>query len=205
MLYEEKKIANFPYSRRQFIKGIGALGMLTTIPWLSSCQVDVPVKEGILGKHSQMTADIMEILFPADGNGPDATQIHAYQYLNWVLSDENYDKDIQKSIIKGLGKLAEFALEHFGKPYGKMSQKDKISLVEKAVQTTWGENLMARLVSMILDALVIDPIYGVNTNEVGWNWLGHTPGLPRAKSQDKYPEILERKEAIGIISSLKDL
>ena len=206
MLYEEKKKSNYPYSRRQFIKGVGAFGVLSTVPWLSTCRADtISVTEGVLGKYSQMTADVLDILFPKDGNGPSSAEIHAYQYLNWVLLDENYDADIKKSIIKGLTRLAEFSQEQFGQPFGKMSQKEKVNLVAKATQSNWGENLMARLVSMILDALVVDPIYGVNVDEAGWNWLGHISGLPRANKKDKYPEILDRKAELVIISNPKDL
>ena len=207
MLYEEKKKSIYPYSRRQFIKGVGVLGMLSAIPWLSACRTDVslPVAEGVLGKHSQMAADVLEILFPKDGNGPSSSEIHAYQYLDWVLLDENYDSDIKKSIIKGFDQFAEFSKEQFGQPFGKMSPTEKENLVAKAIQSNWGENLMARLVSMILDALVIDPIYGVNIDEVGWKWLGHIPGLPRADDKDKYPEILGRKTEMTIISSFENL
>lgn len=205
MLYEEKKKSEFPYSRRQFIKGVGAFGVLSTMPWLSACRADTPIVAGVLGKHSQMASDVMGILFPEDGNGPSSRQINAYPYLNWVLSDKNYDIDIQQSIIKGFNRLADFSKEQLGKPFGKMTQKEKVALVAQAVQSNWGENLMARLVSMILDALVIDPIYGVNVDEIGWKWLGHISGLPRANNKDKYPEILGRKAEMVIISNPKNL
>ncbi len=205
MLYEEKKKSKYPYSRRQFIKGVGAFGVLSTMPWLSACRADTPVVEGVLGKQSQMASDVMDVLFPEDGNGPSSAQIKAYPYLNWVLSDENYDADIKASIIKGMSRLAEFSKEQFGKPFGKMSPKEKVQLVEQAVLSDWGETLMARMVSMILDALVIDPIYGVNVDEVGWSWLGHIPGLPRADAKDKYPEILNRKKEMVIFSQFDDL
>lgn len=209
MLYEEKKTYKYPYSRRQFMKGIGALGVLSTIPWLGGCEVDTPaVTEGVLGQQSQMVVDVMDILFPKGNDqqaGPSSADINAYQYLKWVLSDENYDEDIKRLIIDGFNQLAEFSQEQFAKPYGKMSSKEKVSLVAQATQSTWGENLMARLVSMILDALVVDPIYGVNVDKVGWKWLGYISGIPRATTTNKYPEILDRKKEMVIISNPKDL
>lgn len=205
MLYEEKKNVNYPYSRRQFMKGVGALGMLTAIPWLSACQVDSKIKDGVLGQHSQMAFDLMDILFPQDDNGPSSVQINAYQYLDWVLQDENYDADIKKSIIKGFARFAAFSKEEYGQFFEKLSQKEKMHLVAKVAQYTWGENLLARLVSMILDSLVLDPIYGVNVAGIGWDWLGHTPGIPRATSENRYPKILERKTELKIISNISEV
>ncbi|HHB78807.1 MAG TPA: hypothetical protein ENK85_06205 [Saprospiraceae bacterium] len=206
MHIEEKRKVYYPYSRRQFIKGLGVIGMWSMLPYLSGCRSDFsPVKEGILGTHSQMAADVMDILFPEDGHGPGSVQINAYSYLNWVLADENYDADIKKSIFKGFARLADFSKEHLGKPFGKMSPKEKEHLIAKVTQYGWGESLMARLVSLILDALVIDPIYGVNVKEVGWKWLEHIPGHPRATAANKYPDILGRKKELVIFSNPSQL
>jgi len=205
MLHEETKNPQYPYSRRQFVKGVAAFGVLSAMPWLSSCEHVVPVEKGVLGEHSQMAADVLGILFPNDGNGPSSKDLRSYEYLNWVLGDENYDVDIKRSIHKGFDRLAEFSIVEHGKPFGKMSPKGKVGLVSQITEYGWGENLLARLISMILDSLVIDPIYGMNMNEVGWRWMEHIPGQPRATASNKYPQILDRKKELVIISNLLDL
>ncbi len=201
---EEKKVYSYPYSRRRFLKGVAATGALAFIPWSAGCGHPT-VSKGILAEHSQMAAEILEILFPDDGNGPDANRIQAYTYLNQLLADKNYDSDIQESIFKGFRQFADFSKEQKGKPFGKLSRKEKQALVHKANEFSWGENFNSRLLSVILDALLIDPIYGVNVHEIGWKWLGHIPGAPRPNPQNKYPEILHRKEELVIISGIDDL
>ena len=47
--------------------------------------------------------------------------------------------------------------------------------------------MMNRVLSYILEALATDPIYGGNTNEIGWDWLEHQPGMPRPSTTNKHP------------------
>ena len=41
----------------------------------------------------------------------------------------------------------------------------------------------------LLEALLADPVYGGNTDEVGWKWLGYTAGFPRPPIGKRYFEI----------------
>ncbi len=201
-----KKTAAIPYTRRRFLKGIGVMGTLVAMPWLMSCQAnEAPIKIGILGEHSQMTKEVLQILLPKDNNGPSSNQIQTYHYLNWLLSDPLYDADIKKNIQKGMEHLASFSKETFGQAFEKLSQKQKEDLIAQANTQTWGERLLSRLVSVIIDSLVIAPIYGSNPNQMGWKWLHHTPGYPQATPQNQYPALLERKKELVIISQLSDL
>jgi len=45
------------------------------------------------------------------------------------------------------------------------------------------------MLTLIFEALLLDPIYGVNTNNIGWNWLNHDPGVPRPNKENMYPTI----------------
>lgn len=206
MLQEKEKIIiTYPSSRRGFIKGMIGTSLVITIPFVDSCQANHLVNDGQLGKMSQMASDILDILFPYKGNGPSSQKINAYQYLNWILTDENYDKDIKNSLLKGFSKLDEFTKTIFSNPFESLPQNKQKNIILKIQKTSWGEHLISRLLSIILDALVIDPIYGYNTNGIGWTWLQHIPGRPRPTPQNKYPKILDRKKELVIISDLKHL
>ena len=201
-----KRPSSIPYTRRRFLKGIGAFSIVTAMPWLLGCQepTRAPI-HGPLGRQSQMTQEVLQILFPTDNFGPSSHQVQTYQYLSWILNDPLYDADIKNNIKSGIEHLASFCKKTFGQAFEGLSQRQKEDLIAQANTHTWGERLLSRLVSVILDSLLIAPIYDSNPEEIGWKWLQHIPGLPQATSQNQYPKLLERKKEFVIISKLSDL
>ena len=45
---------------------------------------------------------------------------------------------------------------------------------------------LSTLITYTLEALLSDPLYGGNTNGIGWKWLGHDPGNPRPSADKIY-------------------
>ena len=108
----------------------------------------------------------------------------------WVLHDSLDRKTEDNSyIIEGLDWANETAQEIYFKPFVELDEKEKEALIGKFTLLDWGENWSSMLITLILEALVLDPIYGGNTNEAGWTWLEHIPGYPRPTEENRYENI----------------
>ena len=140
---------------------------------------------------------VQEILFPADGNGPGASELNATAYLIWVLSDKEKDPEEVQYIVNGIGWVDETAEEEFGKKYLELSQAEKEKLIALIAEESWGESWLSVILSFIFEALLCDPQYNGNPAEAGWKWLGHDPGQPRPRKEILYPEILGKKIRSG--------
>jgi gluconate 2-dehydrogenase gamma chain len=146
------------------------------------------------GKLSDNQLDVMssvqQILFPDDGNGPGADDIHALEYLIWVLSDPNKDPEEIEYIVNGIGWVEETAIEDNGKNYLKLTPTEREQLIGKISRESWGESWLSVVLSFIIEALLCDPQYGGNPDVIGWEWLSHNPGQPRPKEDLLYPDII---------------
>ena len=137
-----------------------------------------------------LLSSVQQILFPDDGNGPGAMDIHALDYMIWVLSDPNNDPDEVDYIVKGIGWVEETAVEDISKNYLELTQTEREQLIGKISKEGWGESWLSVILSFILEALLCDPQYGGNPDAIGWDWLSHNPGQPRPKEELLYPDIL---------------
>ncbi len=181
-------------SRKQFVKSILVGSVALQLPWLTSCSDQTKDFSGIgslTDKQFELLRNIQDILFPADGNGPGAWEIHADKYTAWVLSDPNLDPDEQQYIIQKLDAFDARCIEKTGNPFQNLSPTERHQFVAEIAEISWGRKLLSRLLTFIFEALLLDPKYDVNPNGIGWKWLNHDPGNPRPTEKILYPAILE--------------
>ena len=191
--------------RRQFIKAIGATAVLVQIPFWQSCKQPV-VFQGILPDNQQkILYQVLNFLFPESNNSPNIEQIHAEFHINSYLTDPFIDPDEQKYVINGIQWLEETAQELFKTGFLSLNQTQQLTTLQNIIKTSWGESWLSKLLTLTFEALLLDPLYQVNTGEVGWHWLHHQPGRPRPKPGIAYPEILNRKKEQVIITHLDQL
>lgn len=178
-------------SRRSFLRSALIAGAMTQIATFTSCAPNL--KEGndlLSAEQATILNDILAVFFPNDGNGPSYTDINAFGYIMWVLHDSLDRKTEDNSyIIEGLDWANETAQEIYFKPFVELDEKEKEALIGKFTVLDWGENWSSMLITLILEALVLDPIYGGNKNEAGWTWLEHIPGYPRPTEENRYEKI----------------
>lgn len=188
-------IEKWQTDRRSFLRGALVASAMTQIGFFTSCSVKL--KEGndlLTPEQATILDDIINIFFPDDGNGPSAEDINAFGYVMWVLHDTlNRKIEDNAYIIVGLNWADETAQEIYFAPFVELSQEQKENLVGEFTKMKWGSNWSSMMITLILEALVLDPIYGGNTNEVGWTWLNHTPGYPRPSETNRYERIMERQ------------
>lgn len=186
-------------SRQRFLQLMLAGTIALQFPWLSSCSSS---DEETLPKNIEPLNTIQyknlralqNILFPDDGNGPSTAAIHAGLYACWVLNDKYFDHDINARFINGLNKLNTLSLQQYNSAFYSLSESNKEQLINSISAYKWGDQFLSRNITLIFEALLLDPVYGGNTNQIGWQWLNHTPGNPRPNSTNAYPYLLANNE-----------
>jgi gluconate 2-dehydrogenase gamma chain len=175
------------FSRRNFIGGLLA-GTVLASGNLKA--VNISSGDILTDDQFQLIRSVQQILLPSDGNGPGAKDIIADTYLLWVLSDIRMDPEEKEYIINGIGWVDETAEEEFSMGYNKLSQEKKEELIEIISREKWGRSWLGVILNFIFEALLSDPQYGGNPDNIGWNWLGYNGGSPRPTIPNLYPEIL---------------
>lgn len=185
------KIKQWEFSRRSFIKGSLALATLSQLQLLASC-TDGFIENNVLNKTQFKTLEIIQnILFPKGEFGSSAKDINAHLYIIWLLFDENMDKEDKKYALDGIKWVQETAQEQQSKDFLKLTFEEQKDLIKFISQTKWGENWLSYMMTIIVEAMVSDPVYGFNKESDGIDWLSHKYGLPRPSRATKYPEIFK--------------
>jgi len=193
------------YNRRFFIKSVGAGVLLSQLPMLSACHFDNASRNDIIDADTKTILYTLYILFPKNNNSPNVVQLNTLNHIRNYLSDKNIDPDEQKFLTNGVNWLDETAQEDYKKAFLELTLEQQNDIISKILKESWGESWLSKLLTLTFESLLFDPVYEVNTNEAGWQWLHHQPGQPRPQKTNQYPKILERKKENIIITDLKQL
>lgn len=138
-------------------------------------------------EQSQTLDQVQILLFPDDGDGPSARDINALDYLQWALTDRDNAADgDDEFILKGIGWLDDLSKQSHGDSFIKLDEPKQQKVLQRISQSSAGENWLSLLIYYLIEALVFDPFYGGNTNQIGWQWLQHQPGFPRPDASTHY-------------------
>ncbi len=185
------KAFQFGLNRRVFLKHGLAATFIALLPGTGHSKdnpednANVTIEPSTANSHfnSEQQAllnNVFNHLFPDDGNGPSAKQLNTLGYLNYALTDPiNIEDGDLAFIIEGISKLNELANAARDKNYLTLDQDDQALLLKKLSQTRAGENWLSLLLYYLIESLLLDPVYGGNTDQIGWEWLQHQPGFPR--------------------------
>ncbi|MHC3994505.1 gluconate 2-dehydrogenase subunit 3 family protein [Thiomicrolovo sp. ZZH C-3] len=164
-------------NRRTLLFGGAALLLL---PAESGADYARPVT--ILKEPYQTIAAVQRDLFPGGGNAPSPRLLKTIDYLGGVMRDPYVDEEDKRFIANGARWLNKQADEDFGLAYYRLDPQQRQQVLQKVSGYVWGDNWLWSLLSYLFEALLGDPVYGVNTHEAGWHWLQHEPGYPRPKA-----------------------
>jgi len=189
-----QNLALWQTRRRGFLRAAVVSGAASQLLWLQSCKSEEEANEILTSQQVTILKSVLGLLFPSDGNGPGAEDINAFGYVMWVLRDTlNRKPEDNDFIIEGLDWAEETAQEVYFCSYTECDEEKKSALVDLFTGLNWGETWCAAMIALIFEALLLDPIYGGNTNEAGWKWLNHTAGFPRPTEANRYERIMERQ------------
>ena len=186
-------------SRRKFVSSILLGGIAMQLPWVTACSSENELPKNLYplqAESFQNLRAVLNVLFPEDDFGPSALQVKADTYILWVLNDPELDPDENRYIIEKLDLLQEFSRQKQDVDFYQLSFSDQQELIEKAIELDWGKRFFSRLLTLTFEALLIHPLYEVNPNEMGWLWLEHNPGHPKASKELMYPQILRKKDEV---------
>lgn len=187
-------------NRRAFLKTATAV---TLLGGLSACKPDVPAIEKnqtasvendtskqakFFNEQETLSLDAVYMqLFPDDGNGPSARDIRVIDYLEWAMTDpQNIDDGDPEFIKKGIGWLNDLAEQTQGDKFARLKVEQQDKVLKQISRSRAGENWLSLLMYYLTEALLLDPVYGGNPDQIGWKWLEHQAGFPRPKKGKTY-------------------
>ena len=171
---------NTSLTRRLFIGGSLAIGVgAFVLIRKDKKKIDV----SLFAKDTQVLLHTAYHLFPHSKQAPSAKDLHISSYLVFVLQDERILKEDRDYLLKGAFWFEESAFEMFDRSFLQLNKEEKEELLQDVATYKWGENFIYTTMTYIFEALVSAPVYGSNTDEIGWKWLSHNPGFPQPKTQ----------------------
>lgn len=182
----DKYIAN-KISRRSFLITAGVFTGSVSLGGLISYYYKYSDQKQPFSKSQKVVFHAFhEHLFPITEDSPGAPDINSFEYLQLVLTDPEIDEDNKNLIINGEPWLEEECQSNFGKSFVDLSSTEKDVILKSIEDTNWGYRWISLNLIYIFEALLSDPIYGGNPNEIGWKWLEHSPGFPRPNKDQMY-------------------
>jgi gluconate 2-dehydrogenase gamma chain len=188
-------LESWSINRRAFIKSVGVVAIYSQILKFQSCQSKTnkvyQANEYLNALQAEIIQKVQAILFPNDGNGPSVDDINAYHHFIWVISDKRKRQAEIDYLINGIGWTEETSVEQFNKSFNQLNDSEVEKLVDFIANESWGKDWLSVVLTLIFEALALDSIYNINTNQVGWKWLQHQNGTPRPNIDITYDNIFK--------------
>ena len=118
---------------------------------------------------------VQQHLFPEGSQIPSAKSMNVTRFLLETITHPSYDKDIRLFVIEGAEELES---REEGK-FTAFSEQEKERALRAYEETHYGSNWLSRIMTLTMEGIFSDPIYGSNLKEAGWKALGSYGGLPR--------------------------
>jgi len=189
---ELQNIELWQTNRRSFLKAAILAGAISQIGFLQSCAESLENgNEYLTGDQIKILKSILLKLFPNDGNGPSAEDLHSYEYILWVLQDPGANAENNSYVIEGIDWANEASQELFHTKYNDLDSNQQDRFIAGFIEIDYGKDWCSILITLILESLLLDPVYGGNPDGIGWKWLNHTPGFPGPTEQLRYDKVIE--------------
>ena len=172
--------------RREFLKTLAAAPLLSLSP-NQLFAADQHNNGSWQREDPWLTLSVVhEHLFPADDDSPGAADIHATAYLKSVVELPGIDEEDKQFIKEGVGWLNGLSDDLYDKTFQQLTIEQKEDVLRKVEQSKAGGNWLSLILLYLIEALLADPVYGGNPEQVGWRWLAHQPGYPLPPEHKRY-------------------
>jgi gluconate 2-dehydrogenase alpha chain len=145
---------------------------------------EVPAERKLISlnpREARIVTVIFERMFPADENGPGATEIDVVNYVDKALAGP-YSEKLEWYRL-GLAALDRIATRRYGANFADCAASDQDELLSELEQGQVPEFVTPPPVAFfdllrthLQEGLFADPVYGGNRNKLGWKILNH-PGV----------------------------
>ncbi len=131
-------------------------------------------------KHVKLTIEaVQEHMFPESSKIPSARSMNVTQFLFETITHKSFDRDIKVFVLEGAEELVDREKGHFLK----MTKQEKEKALRLYEETNYGSSWLSRIMTLSMEGMFCDPIYGSNIKEGGWKALGAYGGFPRPKTK----------------------
>lgn len=157
---------------------------------------DVPDDEsGLNTRQWQTIAAVQNHLLPSEQDSPGASDVNALAYLKWVMSAPDTHSETRDFLRNGAAGLESMAQTLTNRQFPQLDEQQSERVLRQYEMDHEGQHWLRQILEYVLEALLTDPVYGGNTDAIGWKWLGHRPGYKRPPADKKYMDLLKIQEA----------
>ncbi|CAA6813974.1 MAG: Unknown protein [uncultured Sulfurovum sp.] len=162
-------------TRRKILVFGSLMGLSSWLQAKSRASIDRKVNT----KVKRTIAAVQEHLFPSNSKIPSAKMMHANTFLLETISHKSYDKDIRRFVLEG---AKELEVREKGL-FTTLSKEDKERALREYEETNYGSSWLSRIMTLTMEGIFSDPIYGSNKNEKGWQAIKSFGGQPRPNTR----------------------
>ena len=160
--------------RRKFLILSSILGLS---PYLQAKKTDSFNKEF---KQVKPTIEaVQRHMFPTGSKLPSAMAMNITLFLFETITHKSFDRDIKAFVLEGAKELESREKGAFVT----MTEKEKEKALRAYEETNYGSSWLSRIMTLTMEGLFSDPIYGANIKETGWKSVNAFGGFPRPKTR----------------------
>ncbi len=156
--------------RRRFLKLGVVIGASVSLDAKSNTAFE---KE--FSKVAEVIETVLGHMFPAGSRLPAAKETGLTQFVYETITHPSYDRDIRAFVVEGAKELDKRTKGRLTR----MSEQEREQALREYEATEYGDGWLGRMMTLGLEGLLSDPIYGANPKEAGWRALGTEGGQPR--------------------------
>ena len=124
-------------------------------------------------------ATVQMHMFPEGGDLPSAKAMDTIGFTEETIFHPAYDRDIRAFVIEGAKELENLEKGKFNT----YSQAQRETALRRFEASSYGSNWLSRIMTLAMEAIFSDPIYGSNTKEAGWKAVQSFGGQPRPRTR----------------------
>ena len=195
-----EKLTKNRLSRRNMIKGAlksaGGAAVVATLPKIVWSAESASLSKKLASDPWLTLDSVLNHLLPSSKSGPGAKEIQATTYLFNVVHLQPTEQAEIEFIYKGVGWLNGYSQSQLTKNFTELTTQEKEKLLRGISQSQAGENWLNTLLGYILEATLTPPIYGGNSNQIGWKWLEHQGGFPLPSEGTRFYEVPNQQSMV---------
>lgn len=161
-------------TRRDFLATSAVVGLSATV---DAKAVSTEIKQ--LSAVEPTIAAVQQHMFPEGSKLPSAKAMDTITFLKETIMHSSYDRDIRRFVIEGAQELEERTEGKFLS----MDSTQKERALRSYERTNYGRSWLARIMTLTMEAIFSDPIYGSNIFQEGWRAVESFGGEPRPKQR----------------------